>query len=123
MRKPRQFRSLEFKKEIVQQIVSGSAKVADLARQHGIHPSLLNKWVRQLTSDDGLTAERGGFTEQEREIQRLQAELRRYKEKVGEQALAIDFLKKFQEHVAKQKKSPGSVVSGKDWDPSKGRAK
>lgn len=123
MRKTRQFRSLEFKKEIVQQIVSGAAKMADISRQHSIHPSLLNTWVRQFTSPDGLPPERGGFSELEKENQRLQAELRRYKEKVGEQALAIDFLKKFQEHVAKQRKSSGSVVSGKDWDPSKGRAK
>ncbi len=123
MRKPRQFRSLEFKKEIVQQIVSGAARMADISRQHSIHPSLLNKWVRQFTTEDGLPPEHGGFSELEKENQRLQAELRRYKEKVGEQALAIDFLKKFQEHVAKQKKSVGSVVSGKDWDPSKGRAK
>lgn len=123
MRKQRQTRTLEFKKEIVQQIVSGAAKLADISRQHNIHPSLLNKWVRQFTAEDGLSPERGGFSELERENQRLQAELRRYKEKVGEQALAIDFLKKFQEHVAKQKKSNGFVVSGKDWDPSKERAK
>lgn len=72
MRKPRQFRSLEFKKDLVQQIVSGAAKMADISRQHGIHPSLLNKWVRQLTSADGISPERGGFTKQEREIQRLE---------------------------------------------------
>jgi transposase-like protein len=123
MKKSRQHRTLEFKKEIVQQIVSGTAKASDLSRQHSIHPSLLNSWVRKFTSEGGLAPERGGFSELEKENQRLQAELRRYKEKVGEQALAIDFLKKFQEHVAKQKKSNGSVVSGKDWDPSKGRAK
>lgn len=123
MKKSRQYRTLEFKKEIVQQVVSGAAKVSDLSRQHGIHPSLINSWVRKFTSADGVSPEQGGFSELEKENQRLQAELRRYKEKVGEQALAIDFLKKFQEHVAKQKKSSGSVVSGKDWDPSKGRAK
>lgn len=115
-------RPLEFKKDIVNQVLSG-AKVSDLARQHNIHPSLISKWVRLFTDGGGLSTAKGGFSEQEREVQRLQAELKRYKEKVGEQALAIDLLKKAIEDSERRRKLSGSVVTGMSLDPSKGRAK
>jgi transposase-like protein len=127
--------SVELKKQIAQAVLSGSARVMDLSREHGVHPSLINKWVRLVREGKPLRSYGDGSgigngresyvaTDSEREVMRLQAELARYKQKVGEQAMAIDFLKKaIEDAEQRRRRSAGSVVTGASWDPSKKRVK
>jgi len=128
MVRTKKHRPLEFKQQIVNEVLSGKSP-GQVARENDIHPSLISKWVRwhqsgELSKRSKLSFEPfPSLSEEGRELQKLQAELKRYKEKVGEQALAIDLLKKALEDFEHRKSLNGSVVTGSNWDPSKGRAK
>lgn len=122
---PKRKHSPEFKRQVVDQILSGMKSASQAAREFGVHPSLVHKWVRAF-SEGGSQSQT--FSTDDRERQRLQAELNRYKQKVGELTLEIDFLKKFQEEQAaaaarRKQEASSSVITGKTWVPSKGRAK
>lgn len=117
---PKRKHSPEFKREIANLVLSGNQPSSHVAREHGLHPSLVHKWVREHSEGGSKSS---SFTKDDRERQRLEAELARYKQKVGEQALAIDLLKKTIEESQRRRELSSSVVTGKTWDPSKGRAK
>jgi len=110
----------EYRKQIVDSILSGQTTPMRAARDNGLHPSLVHKWIRDH-SDGGPKSK--VFSSEDRERQRLEAELRRYKEKVGELALENDLLKKALNTSQSMKNANGSVVTIKNWDPSKGGAK
>ena len=53
MKKRRSF-SKEFKREIVETVVSGSASAAELSREHHISPILISKFKERLQSREVL---------------------------------------------------------------------
>lgn len=112
--------SPEFKRQVVDQVLSGYKRSSHVARDFGLHPSLVHKWVRDH-SEGGEKA--SSFSADDRERQRLEAELNRYKQKVGELTLANDALKKMIEDSRRRRESSGSVVTGVALDPKRGRAK
>jgi transposase-like protein len=136
MVKKKKFRSLGEKQQVVNEVLAGRS-ASEVGMEYRIHPSMISKWVKWHHSGELAArckgtagygygtagASSGTVTEQDREVQKLQAELRNYKEKVGEQALAIDLLKKALEDSERAKRLSGSVVTGKNWDPLKGGAK
>lgn len=129
MVRTKKLRSLEEKQRIVSEVQSGRS-ASEVARDYGVHPSLVSKWVKWSESGELSSRCKGspGYgsepsSSDDREVQKLQAELKRYKEKVGEQTLAIDLLKKALEDSDRRKKLNGSAVTGQNWDPSKRRAK
>jgi transposase len=79
----------EFKLEAVQLARESERSVADVARDLGIAPSLLHKWIQQLEERDPETAfpGNGNVGEGEDEVRRLRRELERVKQE-------RDFLKK-----------------------------
>lgn len=114
--------SFDFKKEVVERALSEGERVSEIAREKGIHPSLINRWIKEFSEGEG-PARGPGVSELERENLKLKAELKAYKEKVGELALANDLLKKIhQDREKQQRRSSGSAVTKKNWDPSGGRA-
>lgn len=40
--------SAEFKTEVVLEVLHGEVAAAEIARQHGIHETLVHKWKRQF---------------------------------------------------------------------------
>ena len=110
MRKYRKY-TLEFKKELISEIDSKKISLSAAAREHGISPSLIERWRKQIylgTINDNPTVK-------ERHLER---ELERYKSKVGELTLQIDLLKKSNENLLFMKKLNGSVITQKDLDQS-----
>jgi len=84
--------STEFKTEVVLSILGGGATAAELARQHGVHESLIHKWKRQF-----LEAGRQSFEDQRsvnaKEVQ-LHKEVERLKTLLGEKVVELDIAKK-----------------------------
>lgn len=112
----------EFKREVANSVLSGTKRAIEAARDYGVHPSQVHKWVKDLTQGNDPAR----FSESDRERQRLEAELNRYKQKVGEQAVEIDLLKKFlkeREHKRRLKELSSSVVTGANLDQFKKPAK
>ncbi len=79
----------DFKLEAVQLARESERSVAEVARDLGLAPSLLHKWVRQLEVKDPATAFPGSgkMEEADEEVRRLRRELERVTQE-------RDFLKK-----------------------------
>jgi len=85
MRNQRYF-SLEFKRQVVQELLSGESSPAQLCRRHNISSSLLYHWKRQYSRgrfDNEPTAE-GALKDRVEKLERL----------VGRLTLENEFLKK-----------------------------
>ena len=75
-KKPRRTYTKEFKLETVQMVLSKGGSASEVARNLGIDPCMLNRWVREYKADSqhafpGL----GKLKEPEEEMRRLKKEL------------------------------------------------
>lgn len=89
MVKKRRRYAKEFKLEAVQLARESEKTVAEVARDLGVLPSLLHRWIQQLEVRDAEEAfpGNGKVAEPEEEVRRLRRELERVKQE-------RDFLKK-----------------------------
>jgi len=85
MRNQRSF-SLEFKRQVIQELLSGESRPAQLCRRHNISSSLLYHWKRQYSRGrfDNEPTEEGALRDRVEKLERL----------VGRLTLENEFLKK-----------------------------
>jgi len=108
MRVRRSF-SKEFKKEVIESIVSGQATAVELAREHSISPMTVSKWKKDYRS--------GKFFENTNEsTTRLEIRVRELEKLVGELTMENRLLKKFRDFATKEKKEDLSIVTSRNWD-------
>jgi transposase len=115
----RQIRSFdnEFKKQVVESIVSGTATQAELAREHRISPVLLNRWKKEY--------ETGKFFENvdSKDLAKLELRIRELERLLGKVTLENEMLKRARDLNTNQKKDSSSIVTSRDWDRLKGGAR
>jgi transposase len=105
MRNQRSF-SLEFKRQIVEEILSGQSSTAQLCRRYNIGSSLLYHWKQQYS--------RGKFANEPTEEAALKDRVSQLERLVGKLTLENEFLKKGLENSLKQFQRNGkSSVGGK----------
>jgi len=84
--KRRQF-TKEFKVQVLREVEAGKS-LAQVSREHQVHPNMISSWRKQLDhyGDRAFAGNGNAYTEQARiaELERL----------VGQQALEISFLKR-----------------------------
>jgi transposase len=107
MRNLRSF-SLEFKRQVVEELLSGESRQAQLCRRHNISSSLLYHWKKQYS--------RGKFNNEPTEEAALKDRVEKLERLVGKLTLENEFLKKGLQHNLSQqrrngKSSPGGVPS------------
>jgi transposase len=85
MRNQRSF-SLEFKRQVVQELLSGESSPAQLCRRHNIGSSLLCHWKRQYS--------RGKFENEPTEEAALKDRVEQLERLVGKLTLENEFLKR-----------------------------
>jgi len=78
--------SLEFKKQVVEELLSGESRPAQLCRRHSISPSLLYHWKRQYS--------RGKFNNEPTEEAALRDRIEKLERLVGRLTLENEFLKR-----------------------------
>lgn len=101
-KEPRRTFTREFKLEAVRQVVERGRALAEVARELGIHASLLSVWKRELLADQAEAFPgRGRLKPTEEEYRRLERENRSLRQE-------IEFLKKTAAYFAKDR-SRGSV--------------
>jgi transposase-like protein len=103
MKQRRTFRS-EFKRQVVEEYLSGTSTAAQLMRRHEISSGLLYYWKDQYTKGrfDNPPSHEAGLEERVRQLEQL----------VGRLPLENEFLKKaVQRSLAPPKKSAGSSRS------------
>jgi transposase len=114
MRNQRTF-SQEFKRQVVQELLSGESRPAQLCRRHNISSSLLYHWKRQYG--------RGKFNNEPTAEGALKDRIEKLERLVGRLTLENEFLKKGLEHSLSRSERNGkssadggtsSAVFGKD---------
>ncbi len=108
--------SNDFKKQVVESILSGSATQAELAREHRISPVMINRWKKDYKA--------GKFFENvtSTDMAKLELRIRDLERLLGKLTLENEILKKIRDLDTKEKKELSSIVTSRDWDQSKGGA-
>jgi transposase-like protein len=104
MRNQRRF-SLEFKRQVVEELLSGQSRPAQLCRRYNIQYSLLSHWKKQYS--------RGKFNNEPTEEAALRDRIEKLEQLVGRLTLENEFLKKGLQHSLNQ-----SPRNGKSWPDS-----
>ena len=107
MRNTRSF-SVEFKRQVVEELQSGESRLAQLCRRHNNSPSLRYHWKRQYS--------RGKFNNEPTEEAALKDRIEKLERLVGKLTLENEFLKKGLQYSLSQaqrngKSSSTSVIS------------
>jgi transposase len=107
MRNQRNF-SLEFKRQVIEELLSGESGPAQLCCRHNITSSLLYHWKKQYS--------RGRFNNEPTEEGALRDRIEKLERLLGRLTLENEFLKKGLQHSVSQsqrngKSSPGSSIS------------
>jgi len=100
--------SLEFKRQVVEELLSGESRQAQLCRRHNISSSLLYHWKKQYS--------RGKFNNEPTEEAALKDRVEKLERLVGKLTLENEFLKKglqnsLSPHRRNGKSSPGGSTS------------
>jgi len=98
MRNQRSF-SLEFKRRVVEELMSGESRPAQLCRRHNITSSVLYHWKRQYS--------RGKFNNEPTEEGALKDRIEKLERLVGKLTLENEFLKKGLQHSLSQSQRNG----------------
>ena len=106
MKNQRSF-SLEFKRQIVEELLSGESRPAQLCRRYNISSSVLYHWKRQYS--------RGRFNSEPTEEAALKDRIEKLERLVGKLTLENEFLKRGLQSSLSQfqrngKSSPGSSI-------------
>ncbi len=103
MRNQRTF-SLEFKRQVIEELLSEESRPAQLCRRHNIQPSLLYHWKRQYS--------RGKFNNEPTEEGALKDRIEKLERLVGRLTLENEFLKKGLQHSLSQSDRNGRSSRG-----------
>ncbi len=117
MARERRSYSKDFKRQVVESVVSGTATQAELAREHRISPILINRWIKDYQA--------GKFFEKvnSQDMAKLELKVRDLERLVGKLTLENEILKKLRDLNTKEKKDSSSVVTSRDWGRLRGGAK
>ncbi len=93
----------EFKREVVQEILSGAKTLAELSREHDIQPTVIREWKRQYESGAASGVKAQGEVVPASELAIAQARIRELERALGRKTMEVEILRAAQEVV---KKSP-----------------
>jgi len=117
MKRERRSFDNDFKRQIVESIVSGTSSQAELAREHRISPVLINRWKKDYKA--------GKFFENvsSRDMAKLELRIRELERLVGRLTLENEMLKRTRDLNTKEKKDSSSIVTSRDWEQRGGGAR
>ena len=98
--------SLEFKRELVENIKAGVISMAQAIRQYELGYSLIHGWMDRYES--------GKLNNEASETGVLKNRIAELEQKVGQQAMEIDLLKKAREHYVRNLSEKSSAPSPKE---------
>lgn len=113
-RKPRQYQPW-FKREVVEELLSGRSNINQLSRKHEISKALISYWRDQYLKG-GLQEDTGGNV---RDLKRRIAEL---EQMVGRLTMDNELLKKALTYLERREKGISLLITGKNSEQSGGDA-
>ena len=96
--------SLEFKRQVVEELLSGESRPAQLCRRHNISPSVLYHWKKQYS--------RGKFNNEPTEEAALKDRIEKLERLVGRLTLENEFLKRGLQNSLSQYQRNGKSSAG-----------
>ena len=116
MRVRRSF-SDDFKKQVVESIVSGSVTQAEIAREYKISPVIITRWKKDYRA--------GKFFENvsSHDMAKLELRIRELERLLGKLTLENEMLKRVRDLNTREKKEDLSIITSRDWEQSQGGAK
>lgn len=96
--------SLEFKRQVVEELLSGESRPAQLCRRHNISSSVLYHWKKQYS--------RGKFNNEPAEEAALKDRIEKLERLVGRLTLENEFLKRGLQNSLSQYQRNGKSSSG-----------
>ncbi len=105
MRQQRNF-SIEFKKQVVEELISGSSRPSQICRRYNIVPSLLDHWKKQYNL--------GRFDNEPVKEASMQDRIEKLERLVGKLTLENEFLKKAYQHKISQQAKNGKSSNSMD---------
>ncbi len=115
MRTRRTF-SKEFKREVVELVVSGKANQLKISRKYNISPVVISRWKSDYHQGKFFENTNPGTT-------RLEIRVRELERLIGELTVENRTLKKMIELVEPQKKDMRQIFTSADWEASRRDAK
>jgi len=103
MRNQRGF-SLEFKRQVVEELLSGESRPAQICRRYNIYSSVLYHWKKQYS--------RGKFNNEPSEEAALKDRVEKLERLVGRLTLENEFLKRGLQHSLSQSQRNGKSSRG-----------
>lgn len=104
MKSKRKF-SKDFKRQVVEELVSETASLAQLSRRHNISSGLIVGWRKQYAE--------GNFSDDTENIKALKARIEQLEKLIGRMALDNDLLKKAAQYeMRKKSKNSSEIISG-----------
>ena len=105
--------SIEFKRQVVQELLSGESRPAQLCRRYNISSSLLYYWKRQYS--------RGKFNNEPTEEAALKDRVEKLERLVGKLTLENEFLKKgLQSSLSQPRRNGKPSPCGGPWSAASG---
>ena len=83
------FRSATFKKKVALEAIRETATINEIAQKHGVHPSQVRKWKKELLDNAEIAFERGANVNTNFEIKESQLH-----EQIGRLSVENAWLKK-----------------------------
>jgi transposase len=108
--------SIEVKKHVIAEIESGDLSIGAASRKYGVSGTSIRRWRELLQSGELISKPTSREAALEKEVRQL-------REKVGEMAMEIDFLKKLDSYLRRLKSANTSVITGLNWDQFREDAK
>lgn len=107
IQRPNRSYSLEFKRAVVQEFLSGESSLRALGKRHGISRTLITLWARKYASGD-----LSGEVARELEREELAARVALLERKIGQLTLENELLKKTLPRSRLLSGADSSIVSG-----------
>jgi transposase len=95
--------TVEFKRDVIEQILRGEKTLAQMSREHDISPSNIREWMRRYESGAAAGVKAGEDVVPASELQAAQARIKELERALGRKTMEVEILRAAQEVL---KKSP-----------------
>lgn len=108
--------STAFKRQVVEELLSGSATMGQLSRRYELSTGLIGHWKKRYT--EGKLVEGKSAN-----VQSLEAKIRDLEQMVGRLTMDNELLKKAMEHTLQKRRENSLPITGRNLKGSNGGAK
>ncbi len=108
--------SVTFKRQVIEELLSGSATMGQLSRRYEISPGLIGHWRDRYTEGKLIEGKSAN-------VKASEAKIRELEQMVGRLTMENELLKKTREYALQKRRENSSPITVKSLEVSNGGAK